>query len=837
MRFSSFTSVFVAVVTATAATTTAHSHINSDVASLSLGGEDGRHHGATSSGLRGLLQTTNQHSRILKEDNDKDKDKNNKDKDEDVSTTPPAPEADNDNDNGDGANDASETSSSTTAAAETETTTESATDGDKGTPIDENDQQQLPPPSATDNVAANDNTADTAATTPSSNAASEGDSSSTSNVADPASDATPAADSSGSTAANDTTGGENATGGTVAESTTTDEFHDTSESLAVEFEEEFDLGTPVYWKFVDGAMVTSVDEAEKTLTEGTWLVGEIKEYNSTTGRYTITWEDNTSSKIGIRANYEIIKAMVQNGKLIQHADAFKPHMGENEAIYQPWKVGTPVYWEFAKLNGDGSISATTVAWYHGQITNFDYGHATYTITWEDGSTNNYGPDQFQLVNDMVAQAAPDSQATSSVPTDAGDDAGDTAVDTNDGEDGDDTDSSVSAGDSTSIREIDANGDYVPWQKGTAVFGEFDDGWYEGNIVHYTEEEEYGIEWEDGSVEYFGDHSLVDKWVIEYAKHIYQGHVGNDDEDEVVDPYVIGTFVYKSFREGEDEDGNGVVDSDELDRVWYTGRVTHFDMASGFYTITWEDDTISKYNDYDWMTRLVYNAKIQKTLETYDPYEEGTAVYWYWRNDAGEKIGYFGHVIDFDYNTGTYVLEFEDTDGSTFTDTYRGMHEWETVDDMVDYAKKHAEDALQQYPIGTPVYKRFEDGAYFGVVSGYDDGLYTISFTDGTAYDYPAGNDLDRMVHAAKVNEGDRRRHKSGLVGFGKTVLSFFILAIAFYATYVAYTRISTRKEETQPKNRPKLFSFPEDAVGDKNLQTEYRDDPIEDFTSTSGSIA
>jgi hypothetical protein len=56
-------------------------------------------------------------------------------------------------------------------------------------------------------------------------------------------------------------------------------------------------------------------------------------------------------------------------------------------------------------------------------------------------------------------------------------------------------------------------DYAPYVTGTAIYYQFEDGWYSGIIVSYSAANlEYKTSWSDGDIEYFSDMGEVDKMV-------------------------------------------------------------------------------------------------------------------------------------------------------------------------------------------------------------------------------------------------------------------------------------------------------------------------------------
>ena len=133
----------------------------------------------------------------------------------------------------------------------------------------------------------------------------------------------------------------------------------------------FDMNTPISWQF-----------------DGEWWDGQITGYDGENA-YTVTWEDNSTDEYtDINLLSQMVNAYVQN-----NADDTAANAGYND--YDPWDMNTPVYWHFQE---DGHNT-----WWDGKLTNFDYVTGIYTVTWEDNSTDEYGPDDYDLVDQILQE--------------------------------------------------------------------------------------------------------------------------------------------------------------------------------------------------------------------------------------------------------------------------------------------------------------------------------------------------------------------------------------------------------------------------------------------------
>lgn len=114
----------------------------------------------------------------------------------------------------------------------------------------------------------------------------------------------------------------------------------------------------------------------------------------------------------------------------------------------------------------------------------------------------------------------------------------------------------------------------------------------------------------------------------------------------------------------------------------------------------------------------------------DPWDVGTEVYYRYNGkwQYGEIIAYFARA---------YTIKWSDGSESTYS------YDDDTVDTMVDF-----DDVL--WPVGTNVYRKFDDGWTKGSVTDIDEndgGAYTITWEDGDVdVDKYDDKEIDDIVH-------------------------------------------------------------------------------------------
>jgi hypothetical protein len=292
------------------------------------------------------------------------------------------------------------------------------------------------------------------------------------------------------------------------------------------------------------------------------------------------------------STYAFYEVTWSDGEVLIYDDLdYVNEMVANAREYDPWKVGTAVY------NDDSSL--------FGKIGVFVDGH--YTIEWEDEHVENFF--DFDTVDDFVSAAR--SQNTNKDGSTSG-------------VDNQDTD------------------DYLPWEDGTSVFWEFDDGWWEGNILGFDQNSKtYEIQWSDGTINYYSDLVMVDQMVVNAEVTVNDDHTDDAadddyafgyDDDETL--YEIGTKVYKEFDDG-----------------WWVGNIVSYE--DGYYSVRWEDNSYEYYEigtkEVDQMVADADN--IPNDLDS-ALYAIGTPVY------AEFDEGWYHGTIE-SYHLAMYTVRWED----------------------------------------------------------------------------------------------------------------------------------------------------------------------------------
>lgn len=254
-----------------------------------------------------------------------------------------------------------------------------------------------------------------------------------------------------------------------------------------------------------------------------------------------------------------------------------------------------------------------------------------------------------------------------------------------------------------------------WPAGTPVYYEYQGDWFAGTITRYFNGV-YTITWvADGEVEYFDDEDVVDK-MVEAAKN---------NEDPTT--YNVGTVVYRYF---------------ETEKKFHHGEITEY--SNGVYTVRWSNGVVEEYPAGAQVTALVEaadNAQQVTTAaqETDAPVTTATQPVMREGAESTQAPGSTG--------TGTLTPTAPATpdDSSTITPT-----EDTTADATVDVTMQGT------FEIGTKVYKYFEgDGYYWGTISWYSDGVYTVTWEDKSKEKYDNLKEVIEMVErAARQNEGD-----------------------------------------------------------------------------------
>lgn len=209
----------------------------------------------------------------------------------------------------------------------------------------------------------------------------------------------------------------------------------------------------------------------------------------------------------------------------------------------------------------------------------------------------------------------------------------------------------------------------------------------------------------------------------------------DEEYYEYEPWDNGTPVYYVFEDGP-----------------YEGTITGYDADTGTYETTWSDGDVESYDDTDLVDQMVadYNDQIRDNGDGLcgdDAWPDGTDV---WVFEEGQ--GWWGKVTH--CQDGVYTTTWENGDVGYYDE---GPDFDQMVEDAQDTTnsgnpqdKFQSEDAMhdfteQKYDEGTVVYKQFEDGWYQGVILSFQDGVYSVQWSDGEVDQYDEGDEMDQMV--------------------------------------------------------------------------------------------
>eukprot|EP00429_Kryptoperidinium_foliaceum_P001571 CAMPEP_0176006048 /NCGR_PEP_ID=MMETSP0120_2-20121206/2521_1 /TAXON_ID=160619 /ORGANISM="Kryptoperidinium foliaceum, Strain CCMP 1326" /LENGTH=399 /DNA_ID=CAMNT_0017338775 /DNA_START=136 /DNA_END=1335 /DNA_ORIENTATION=- len=338
----------------------------------------------------------------------------------------------------------------------------------------------------------------------------------------------------------------------------------------------------------------------------------------------------------------------------------------------------------------------------------------------------------------------------------------------------------------------------PWDNETEVYKVFDDGPFWGTITGY-ENGMYTVVWSDGDEEQYtvdDTDAMVDAADAQTdfpteedtetsaptedgtEDGTYEELIGDELED---DPWPAGTEVYKVFDDGP-----------------FWGEITGY--QGGFYTVEWSDGDQEQYNIDD--TDALVDAAEEQDEGTDAPTEEDT-------------------------DEGTYEDTDADTDAPTMDDT-------DNDDD--GYGDEYEDDP---WPVGTEVYKVFDEGPFFGRITGYEDGQYSVRWSDGDV-EYYSVPDTDQYVDAAEAQAaaGSKQASNAGIGvpslsldeegmkrGGVAALVSFFVII----AVYCCCKRCRNKKQEREFDSNdipdPCYMDDPETELE----MSEKRGDPLPKF--------
>lgn len=191
-----------------------------------------------------------------------------------------------------------------------------------------------------------------------------------------------------------------------------------------------------------------------------------------------------------------------------------------------------------------------------------------------------------------------------------------------------------------------------------------------------------------------------------------------------------------------------------DDVWYLGTITNY--FDGTYTVEWDEGESDFFVDFEQVDQMVADFE---ALETTDPadefmYGEGTPVRMYFENDGGWWDGFIVEIRD-----GSYMVQWSDNSVETYPpgeEIDNGVAAAAAGTDTPSVADT-ATDAPTEgdfYEIGTDVYKYFgeDEGWWWGTISWYDQGSYTITWSDDSTEVYSDISEVAAMVTNAIEEE-------------------------------------------------------------------------------------
>jgi len=320
-------------------------------------------------------------------------------------------------------------------------------------------------------------------------------------------------------------------------------------------------------------------------------------------------------------------------------------------------------------------------------------------------------------------------------------------------------------------------EYEPWEVGTKTYGypnpvAGSNEPYLGGEITIFEDGAYNVTWSNGDVVVYNDFDMVDA-LVNNAGMYYEPSLMDNYE-----PWLVGTPVAWDFDDG-----------------WWDGTITGF--TDGSYEVTWSDMSTKNYSNLEKIDQMVqyaggdggdfqeegYNYQnggyeddqvggYDDYQENYEYYPIGTIVY------AEFEDGWWAGHVD-SYDEDYYIVQWSD---NTIDNFLPGPD----MDEMVENSQFIPFDESGIYPIGSQVYKEFEDGWYWGSIEFNAGGLYTVIWDDGERTNHVSGLEMNKMVADATVGQG--------MSNAGKVFLSLFVLG-SFAAISFLFVRRSKRRKE------------------------------------------
>jgi hypothetical protein len=259
------------------------------------------------------------------------------------------------------------------------------------------------------------------------------------------------------------------------------------------------------------------------------------------------------------------------------------------------------------------------------------------------------------------------------------------------------------------------------------------------------------------------------------------------------PWPSGTVIYKEFEDG-----------------WFQGEITSYDSQTGTYSTSWSDGDVETFTDLDAVDQMVAAALNllpapgdNTADESYTPWPSGTVIY-----NEFEDGWYEGQITY--YQEGLYTTTWADGDIEYYDDK-------DLVDQMVAQAanipsanvpkpnvpdhpaKDTTTTSYDPWPLGTAVRYQYESIWYQGEIVGYEDGTYTIAWSDKEVETYDDLNVVDQMVedfYQAISSSANAAGNKKGMSGGGK-----FFLVVAVFAAAGASAFFLKRHQKQKREQR------------------------------------
>jgi len=311
-------------------------------------------------------------------------------------------------------------------------------------------------------------------------------------------------------------------------------------------------------------------------------------------------------------------------------------------------------------------------------------------------------------------------------------------------------------------------EYKPWEVGTKSYGypNPEAGSNEpflGGEITLFEDGAYNVTWSNGDVVMYNDFDMVDALVNNAGMHYEPSLMDN------YEPWPYGTPVAWDFDDG-----------------WWDGTIT--DFTDGNYEVTWSDESTKIYSNLEKIDQMVQyvgedggdfqegyddqNGGYDDFQGDYQYYPIGTIVY------AEFEDGWWAGHID-SYDEDYYIVQWSD---NTIDNFLPGPD----VDAMVENSQLIPFDESGIYPIGSQVYKEFEDGWFWGSIESNAGGLYTVIWDDGERTNHVSGLEMNKMVANATGGQG--------MSDVGKVFLSLFVLGSVAAILFFFVRRSNKRKK-------------------------------------------